>query len=860
MPSPQGCPALESWQALFDDRLPAEEHEGYERHLESCAACQERLDRVREDEGAFRRLGRQVGDPSAGEADPALVGVRQRLRELIGPERGPAAAAVDLHFLGACERPGTLGRLGAYEVEEVIGHGGMGIVLKAFDPGLSRHVALKVLAPTLAGSATARRRFTREGKAAAAVRHDHIVAVYGVHEADGLPYLVMEHVAGESLQDRLDRLGPLEVRDVVRIGLQTASALAAAHAQGLVHRDVKPANILLEEGGAGEVRVKITDFGLARTADDVSLTQNGVVAGTPEYMAPEQARGQAVDPRADVFSLGCVLYALCTGAPPFRADTPLAVLRRVCEDEPAPLRTRNPAVSAWLEAFVAGLLAKDPADRPASAEEVAALLEGYEAHLREPAAVPAPTLRVRRRRSMAALGRGWPAILLLSLAAVGLAGLLLGLGALGRGLLLGGAPAADSPESRSDVWSVAVSRDGRFLAAGGGWWDGPGEAGVWELATRQPLQHFADDRGFGSVAFSPDGKLLALGSWSSHVHLLDWATGKEVADLPTAGVARLAFSPDGALLATVCENGSAALWDVATGDRAADLPGNRLRLQCVTFSPDGRRALAGGGDWKKNGVNQAVAWDVAGKEEVLKLVGHENTVLCVAYSPDGKLIATGAADKTVRLWDAGTGTNLVTLRGHQSLVEGVAFVPGGKTLVSGSHDHTVRLWDVEQGRETGRIDAMPEEVRTVCVTPDGTTLIAGGARKTLKLFDLATRQELATLWGGAGGQKAGMDDLPVAAAPAAGGRLWLVAAVVLALPLVVVLLILHVRRRRATGAPAGPAPAAVPGLFSFVCPDCEKGLKVRPGLRGKRVRCPGCGSAIRVPAAEAGPAPPARSG
>ena len=192
----------------------------------------------------------------------------------------------------------------------MIGQGGMGVVLKAFEPALHRLVAIKVLAAAVAGSATARRRFTREAQAAAAVCHDHIVAVHGVHEADGLPYLVMQYVAGESLQTRLDRTGPLEVIEIVRIGLQTAPGLAAAHAQGLIHRDIKPANLLLENGLA---RVKITDFGLARMADDVQLTQNGVVAGTPEYMAPEQARGETVDHRADLFSLGSVLYALCTG-------------------------------------------------------------------------------------------------------------------------------------------------------------------------------------------------------------------------------------------------------------------------------------------------------------------------------------------------------------------------------------------------------------------------------------------------------------------------------------------------------------------------------------------------------------------
>src|SRR5262249_38062632 len=186
---------------------------------------------------------------------------------------------------------------------------------------LHRLVAIKVMATALAGSATARRRFTREAQAAAAVCHDHIVSVHRVNETAGLPYLVMQYVDGESLQDRIDRTGPLEVVEIVRIGLQTASGLAAAHAQGLIHRDIKSANLLLENGLA---RVKITDFGLARLTDDVGLTQNGTVAGTPEYMAPEQARGEAVDHRADLFSLGSVLYASCTGVPPFRGSTACA--------------------------------------------------------------------------------------------------------------------------------------------------------------------------------------------------------------------------------------------------------------------------------------------------------------------------------------------------------------------------------------------------------------------------------------------------------------------------------------------------------------------------------------------------------
>src|SRR5205814_432325 len=161
----------------------------------------------------------------------------------------------------------------------------------------------------------------------------------------------------ESLQDRLDRTGPLELTEILRIGTQTAAGLAAAHAQGLIHRDIKPANVLLENGIA---RVKITDFGLARTVDDASVTQSGVIAGTPMFMAPEQAAGESVDHRADLFSLGSVLYALCTGHPPFRASGTMGVLKRVMHDTPRPIREINPDIPDWLEAIVAKLHAKDP--------------------------------------------------------------------------------------------------------------------------------------------------------------------------------------------------------------------------------------------------------------------------------------------------------------------------------------------------------------------------------------------------------------------------------------------------------------------------------------------------------------------
>jgi hypothetical protein len=393
------CPDVGSLQALLQTTGGSGEPDEVVRHLETCAACQRTLEDLAAEPGLWHDTAAGLMDSARGE--PALRQVMQQLQS-----EEPPSAGDDLPFLRPADKPGLLGMLGAYEVQEEIGRGGMGVVLKARDLALDRIVALKVLSPYLAGSATARRRFVREGRSAAAVVHDHVVAVHSVSEADGLPYLVMQYVAGESLQARLDRTGPLELAEIVQIGLQTASGLAAAHAQGLVHRDIKPANLLLENG---QERVRITDFGLARMADDSGLTQQGVVPGTPDYMAPEQARGEPLDGRADLFSLGCVLYAMCTGEPPFRGSTTLGVLRQVGNEEPASIRALNPDIPAWLETLIRRLLAKVPADRFQSAAEVAALLAGHLACLSQPA--PAPSLledraegaaheqaRTRRRR------------------------------------------------------------------------------------------------------------------------------------------------------------------------------------------------------------------------------------------------------------------------------------------------------------------------------------------------------------------------------------------------------------------------------------------------------------------------------
>jgi serine/threonine protein kinase len=382
------CPDRAALEQLLKGELPAERQSVLTGHVEDCSTCQDVLATLSAEQALDPALAGRLATGRRPQPEEAL---RRAIHQLQGgphESEGPVESTEsdgDLAFLQPPRGPGHLGRLGHYEVLGVIGRGGMGVVLKAFDDTLHRMVAIKVLAPQLATSVTARKRFIREAQAAAAVRDEHVVSIYAVEETAGLPYLVMELIAGISLQERLDRTGPLKVQEILRIGMQTAAGLAAAHGQGVIHRDIKPANILLENGVE---RVKITDFGLARSVDDDRLTQSGVVAGTPQYMSPEQANGQPVDARADLFSLGSVLYALCTGRPPFQADSPLATLKCVCEYTPLPIPSINPSIPLWLVAIIARLHSKNPAERFATASEVAGLLGQRLGHLHQHGSLP----------------------------------------------------------------------------------------------------------------------------------------------------------------------------------------------------------------------------------------------------------------------------------------------------------------------------------------------------------------------------------------------------------------------------------------------------------------------------------------
>jgi serine/threonine protein kinase len=357
----------------------------------------------------------QIGDTT--NADPDATGLLAN-GSAHAAHQDAADDEIPLGYLEPSTKADSLGRLAHYEVLEVVGRGAFGTVLRAFDEKLQRVVAIKVMALELAATSPARKRFMREAQASAAIRHEYVVSVFAVEEKP-LPYLVMEYIPGRTLQQRLDERGPLDLPTVLRLGRQIAEGLAAAHAQELIHRDIKPGNILLETNV--QDRVKISDFGLARAADDASLTQSGTIAGTPMYMAPEQALGHKLDCRADLFSFGSVLYQMVSGRPPFRASTALAVLKRVVDETPRPIREIIPETPQWLCDIITKLHAKNPDERYQSAREIADVLANCESQLKAQAELRDFSLIPQTKSRPAVWWKGVAAAaLLLALLAFGL--------------------------------------------------------------------------------------------------------------------------------------------------------------------------------------------------------------------------------------------------------------------------------------------------------------------------------------------------------------------------------------------------------------------------------------------------------
>jgi len=363
------CPSSNQIVDLLSGKIPQPLATELSQHIKGCSRCSRSLELLVDTPPPNPSLAWQEAAPEANGSSTNYA--ESALSSAPNPEK--------LAFLSPARSPGEIGWLAHYRVLNVLGVGGMGIVLHAEDTQLKRAVALKVIKSEFSGDQETRQRFLREAQAMAQVKSDHVVTIHQVGQENENCYIAMELLEGEPLDSLLDRVTRPTFSETLRIGREIAQALAAAHFKGLIHRDIKPENIWLEKDTG---RVKLLDFGLARPQTaNVRLTTTGVIMGTPAYMAPEQARAESLDERTDLFALGCLLYELASGRPPFYGETVTAILLALIEETPKPPSHFYPEIPKAFDDLTLHLLAKKPDDRPNSAQAVIKRLEAIEGKL-----------------------------------------------------------------------------------------------------------------------------------------------------------------------------------------------------------------------------------------------------------------------------------------------------------------------------------------------------------------------------------------------------------------------------------------------------------------------------------------------
>jgi hypothetical protein len=701
----------------------------------------------------------------------------ERSADTVSPHPGAGGTQAGRYdFLAPAQSPDELGRLGPYRVLRVLGAGGMGVVFQAEDPQLRRLVALKAMLPGLAANPSARERFLREARAAAALKHDHVVTIYQVGEDRGAPFLAMELLEGESLDDRLQRQGKLAIPEALRVGRELAEGLQAAHDKGLIHRDVKPANVWLE-GVRG--RVKILDFGLARApAGEPQLTQLGAILGTPAYMAPEQAAGRAVDLRCDVFSLGCVLYRACTGELPFKGDDPISTLVALATEQPRPPREVNPDLPETLSELILHLLAKLPEDRRPSAEAVASALREIEGSLLRTLAAalvgpkgpgvetllgPPPLAAPPPPRA----GKGrWLLGGLLAAGVLGVTGLLAWVGGVGRRPADTDEEVSQQPQKPADpppspagppkvqpAWTaeaahegkgafqVALSADGRALLTGGV----NRRLRRWDPVEGKPLPSVPLQRGAGvhevhGIVIAPNGSRFAtlepwpqrVGVWGMNLRQY-WAPPRE----KFSRSVQAAFSFDGTLLAVKNGNNTVSIWDVPARKEVLLLPAPVGSLQGLRFGAKGRMLVGRVAGPMSKGPNVLALWDTEKPGNPKQVPAGPRVRTQFQFTPDGKKVVA-VVGGVIRRWQVPSlQEDNTRVKVEVALRAPVIIGPAARAIVGvGDTPTNLAVCDAATGKRRAVLVGLDAVPYSLTVTRDGNTVAAACRDGSLRSWRL----------------------------------------------------------------------------------------------------------------------------